>query len=100
MSKFLPIAVEAAKYIKEELKNYFGREMGTLQHRDGGLFISCIADGKMASAFWHPERKHSATCCHGKKIIQKAVSDPGYWAIAYAGCSIFGGNKCYYNDNA
>ena len=97
MSKY-EIAKEAATFIYGEIKNYFGKEMGTVQHRDGGLFISNISDGKMMSAYWHPDRKHSATCLHGDKIIQRAVSDPGYWAIAYAKCSIFGGNKCKYND--
>ena len=98
MSKY-EIAKDAIEFIRNEIKNYYGREMGSIQHRDGGLFISCIADGKMVSAYWHPERKHSATCLHGDKIVQKAISDPGYWAVAYAGCAMFGGNKCMYNDN-
>ena len=99
MSKF-EIAQAAIGFIKDEIKNYFGREMGTIQNRDGGLFISAIENGKMMSAYWHPETIHSATCLHVKKIIQRAVSDPGYWSIAYAKCSIFGGNQCKYNDKA
>lgn len=97
MSKFLYVEA-ATKFIKDEIKNYFGKEMGSIQNLDGGLFISVIENGKMMSAYWHPNNKHSATCLHGPKIIQRAVSDPGYWAIAWAKCSIFGGNKCKYND--
>ena len=97
MSKY-EIAEEAAKFIYNEIQNYYGKEMGSVQYRDGGLFISCISDGKMMSAYWHPDRKHSATCLHGDKIVQKAISDAGYWAIAYAKCNWLGGNKCKYND--
>ena len=97
MEKYL-IAEKAAEFIYGKIKDYFGKEMGTVQHRDGGLFISGIEDGKMMSCFWHPSRKHSATCLHGEKVVQQAISDPGYWAIAYAKCRWYGGNKCMYND--
>jgi len=65
---------------------------------EGFLFLINMSDNKMMFAYWHPNNKHSATCLHVDKIIQRAVSDPGYWAIAYAKCSPFGGNKCKYND--
>ena len=99
MSKF-EYAEAAARFIRDEIRDYFGRQMGSIQNRDGGLFISVMADGKMMSAYWHPDRTHSATCLHGDKVVQRAVSDPGYWAIAWASCSSFGGNKCKYNDEA
>ena len=99
MAKYY-IANEAIKFIKEEIKTYFGREMGSIQHRNGGVFVSAIENGKMMSAYWHPEKTHSATCLHHSKVVQRAVSDPGYWAIAYAKCSLFGGNKTMFNDDA
>ena len=87
---------EAIKFIYNEIKNHFGRELASIQHINEGIFISCMSDGKMMSAYWHPTKKHSATCLYFSIVVQKAVSDPGYWAIATANCFPFG-NKCKYN---
>lgn len=97
------VAEEAISVIKDVIKGHFGREMGSIHHVDGGVFVSAMGDGKMMSAYWHPTKMHSATCLHDVgavwnrdgKIVQKATSEPGYWAIAYAGTPLFGAQNKY-----
>lgn len=91
------VVEEAISLGKELLNQHFGRQAGSIQHRDGGLFISAMGNGKMMSAYWHPTQMHSATCIHdGSKVVQRAESEPGYWAVAIAGTPLFGA-QCKYN---
>lgn len=75
--------------------------MGSQTYSDqdvgGGRFISCMANGQMVAAYFHPTKRHSATCMHGDKIIAKSVKDPGKWAIAKSPTAMLGGNKTKYN---
>ena len=92
------LAVDAAIKIGEDLiSQHFGRNAASIQHRDGGLFISAMGGGKMMSAYWHPSKQHSASCLHDfGKVVQRAESEPGYWAVAIAGTPLFGA-KCKYD---
>ena len=63
----------------------------------GGRFISSMANGQMMAVFFHPTKKHSATCMHDDNIKARSVKDAGKWAIAKSGTALFGGNKTKYN---
>mgnify|MGYP002626723490 CR=1 FL=1 len=85
------VVEQAMEQGKKIMEAHFGRSLGSIQHRDGGLFISCVEGGKMMAAYWHPTKQHSATCIHFKiRVVQRAESEPGYWAIATADAPIFG----------
>ena len=82
---------------KELINQHYGRQMGSFQHREGGLFLTAMGDGKMMSAYRHPTKMHSATCIHYKvRIVQRAESEPGYWAVATCNTPLFGA-ECKYN---
>ena len=50
----------------------------------------------MMAAYWHPTRRHSATCVHDWiREVQKAYSDPGYWAIAVTNTPLMGAKTFY-----
>jgi hypothetical protein len=51
----------------------------------------------MMAAFFHPTKRHSATCMHGDKVKARSVKDAGKWAIAKSGTSFIFGNKTKYN---
>jgi len=74
-----------------------GSETFSDQDVEGGRFISSMAGGQMMAAYFHPSRRHSATCMHGDKVISRSVKDAGKWAIAKCGKALFGGNKTKYN---
>ena len=63
----------------------------------GGRFISSMANGQMMAAFFHPTKRHSATCMHGDNIKSRSIKNAGKWAIAKSGTSLLGGNKTKYN---
>lgn len=91
------IAIDAAIKIGESIiQKHFGRTRGSIHHVDGGLFISMMEDGKMMAAYWHPTRRHSATCVHDWiREVQKAYSDPGYWAVAVTNTPLMGAKTFY-----
>ena len=74
-----------------------GSETFSDQDVEGGRFISSMGGGQMMAAFFHPTKRHSATCMHGDKVKARSVKDAGKWAIAKSGTSIIGGNKTKYN---
>lgn len=74
-----------------------GSETFSDQDVEGGRFISSMGGGQMMAAFYHPTKRHSATCMHGNNVKARSVKDAGKWAIAKSGTSILGGNKTKYN---
>ena len=74
-----------------------GSETFSDQDVEGGRFISSMGGGQMMAAFFHPTKRHSATCMHGINVKARSVKDAGKWAIAKSGTSIIGGNKTKYN---
>ena len=74
-----------------------GSETFSDQDVEGGRFISSMGNGQMMAAFFHPTKRHSATCMHGINVKARSVKDAGKWAIAKSGTSIIGGNKTKYN---
>ena len=70
----------------------FGRGWPIIHYTNGGIFISCMQDGKMMAAYWHPTKKHSATCVHfWSTIAKKDEADPGYWAVTVTNTPFMGG---------
>ena len=98
-SKWTKVAEVAIEIAKQIIKSIMGREMGSYHFVDGGIFVSCMANGKILAARWHPTKRHRAVCLHGKKVVQRAESDAGYWAVAYAN-KAWWGNKNKYNDDS
>ena len=87
---------QAMEYGKKIMEEHFGRTLASIQHREGGLFISCMDNGKMMAAYWHPTKQHSGACIHYKvRVVQRAESEPGYWAIAIAKSPLFGAETKY-----
>ncbi|MCQ2821508.1 MAG: lactococcin 972 family bacteriocin [archaeon] len=73
-----------------------GAETVSDQDVAGGRFISYMGKGQIIAAFFHPTKRHSATCAHGNNIKAKSIKEGGKWAIAKAPKALMG-NKTYYN---
>jgi len=65
--------------------------------REGGRFVSVLADEQVISMYYHPDNYHRATA--SGKTQARSYAEAGKWAVAVAMRSRTGGNKTYYSAN-
>ena len=104
MSNKLIDKKELFNILEKEIKNLIGirinRSNSVTQDVGGGVFTSYMQDGRVVAAYFHPDKKHSATADGGLfgGGMVRSIKGPGEWAIASTSAGIARA-KTYWNND-